>query len=326
MTQKPLTIAIAIPPQAQSLDISGPLAAFREADRQMETQNLYDVRLISTVKSKTIELDGMTIIAQSSIYEADFPIDTLIVAGTHRYEQALDMIDFRQWLQRRVSKIRRYGSVCTGAFFLGAAGLLDGKKVTTHWQQAAELAKHYAEADVHYDDIFVQDGALCSSAGITAGIDLSLKLIEDDYGRALALKTARQLVVFLRRPGGQSQFSAHLAAQVAEESTIQSVQQWVLHNLNADLSLPVLADKAAMSVRNFSRVFRNETEMTPADFVELARIDAARRLLEDSDTPLKRVASRCGFTNVDLMRRAFLRCSGIKPSDYRRRFSRSAII
>ncbi|WP_181040138.1 GlxA family transcriptional regulator [Paremcibacter congregatus] len=326
MTQKPLTIAIAIPPQAQSLDISGPLAAFREADRQMEKQNLYDVRLISTVKSKTIELDGMTIIAQSSIYEADFPIDTLIVAGTHRYEQALDMIDFRQWLQRRVSKIRRYGSVCTGAFFLGAAGLLDGKKVTTHWQQAAELAKYYAEADVHYDDIFVQDGALCSSAGITAGIDLSLKLIEDDYGRALALKTARQLVVFLRRPGGQSQFSAHLAAQVAEESTIQSVQQWVLHNLNADLSLPALADKAAMSVRNFSRVFRNETEMTPADFVELARIDAARRLLEDSDTPLQRVASRCGFTNVDLMRRAFLRRSGIKPSDYRRRFSRSATI
>jgi len=323
MTDKLLTIAIAVPPQAQSLDISGPLAAFREADRQIKGQSLYNVKIISIVKSKTIDIDGMTISAHASIYDDDFPIDTLLVAGTDAYEQAFGMVDFHQWLRRRITTLRRYGSVCTGAFFIGAAGLLNGKQVTTHWQQAAELAKCYPEADVLDDDVYVQDGALCSSAGMTAGIDLSLKLIEDDYGRQLALKVARRLVVFLQRPGGQSQFSAHLTAQISDKTTVQSVQQWILDNLDVDLSLPVLANKAAMSVRNFSRVFRDEAEITPADFVELARIDAAKRLLECSDTVLQRVASHCGFTNVDHMRRAFIRRVGINPSDYRRRFCRS---
>jgi transcriptional regulator GlxA family with amidase domain len=212
--------------------------------------------------------------------------------------------------------------VCTGAFFLGAAGLLDGMNATTHWQHAAELAERFSAANVAPDQIYIQDGPLYTSAGVTAGIDLALKLIEDDHGRDLALTVARRLVVFLKRPGGQSQFSAHLAAQIADEGKIRSVQHWILDHLSQDLTLDSLASRAAMSVRNFTRVFQSETATTPADFVEMARVDAARRLLEESETPLQRVASRCGFGSPDTMRRAFLRRIGAGPSDYRDRFRR----
>lgn len=314
------TIAIVVPQKAQPLDVSGPLSVFREVYRQSDGEIEYDVQLVSTNREKTINIDGMTIVADRSIYDPDFPIDTLLVAGTHAYKQAFEMEYLHTWIRNRTQKIQRYGSVCTGAFFLGAAGLLDGKRVTTHWQQAEELAKCYPAADVQPDSIFVQDGALCTSAGITAGIDLSLKLVEDDYDRELALKVAKRLVVFLRRPGGQSQFSAHLAAQIAQESRIQAIQHWILDNLDTDLSLPVLANKAAMSTRNFNRLFKHETGRTPSDFIEFSRVDNARRLIEDSDTPLQRIASQCGFTNVDLMRRAFLRRIGVGPSDYQKRF------
>jgi len=230
--------------------------------------------------------------------------------------------DFHAWLRRRAPKTRRYGSVCTGAFFLGASGLLEKKSTTTHWQHAAELAERFPAAKVVPDQIYVQDGALYTSAGVTAGIDLALKLIEDDHGRDLALTVARRLVVFLKRPGGQSQFSAHLAAQMADEGKIRSLQHWILDHLSLDLSLVSLASRVAMSVRNFTRVFQDETGSTPADFVEMARVDAARRLLEESETPLQRVASRCGFSSPDTMRRAFLRRIETGPSDYRERFRR----
>jgi len=320
MVTPPLSIVIAVPPKAQPLDVSGPLAAFREAYRQSAGDISYTVKLMSIDGTRQVAMDGMNITADLSINDPDIAIDTLLIAGTHAYQQAFDMPAFHQWLQRRTPTIRRYGSVCTGAFFLGAAGLLDGRQVTTHWQQASELAERYPKADVQADAIYIQDNALCTSAGITAGIDLSLKLIEDDYGRTLALNIARRLVVFLRRPGGQSQFSAHLAAQMATDSRIQHIQHWVLENIEADLSLPALATQAAMSVRNFSRVFRQETGNTPTNFVERVRVDAAKRWLEDTNMPLQKVASRCGFTNVDLMRRAFIRRIGIGASDYRLRF------
>ncbi|HAS47502.1 MAG TPA: AraC family transcriptional regulator [Microscillaceae bacterium] len=320
MHTKPKIVVIAIPPNAQSLDISGPLAAFREVQKQSNGKAKYEVKLMSATESKTVEVDGMTITTDTTIYDIGFPIDTLLVAGTDDYHKAFEMLAFQQWLQQNTPNMRRYGSVCTGAFFLGASGLLNGKRVTTHWQQAAALAKCCPEAEVHPDSIYIQDGALCTSAGITAGIDLSLKLIEDDYGRELALKIARRLVVFLRRPGGQSQFSTHLAAQICDDHRIKKLQQWILDHIKNDLSLPVLAAKVSMSTRNFSRVFLKETGSTPAAFVEELRVDAAKRLLEDSDLYLKEIAHRCGFTNVDLMRRAFIRRVGIGPSDYKKRF------
>jgi transcriptional regulator GlxA family with amidase domain len=262
----------------------------------------------------------MSLVADSSIFEDVRSIDTMLVAGTPDYAIAYTSADFHAWLRRRAPKTRRYGSVCTGAFFLGAAGLLDGMNATTHWQHAAELAERFPAAKVVPDQIYVQDGALYTSAGVTAGIDLALKLIEDDHGRDLALTVARRLVVFLKRPGGQSQFSAHLAAQMADEGRIRSLQHWILDHLSLDLALDSLASRVGMSVRNFTRVFQGETGTTPADFVEMARVDAARRLLEESDTPLQRVASRCGFASPDTMRRSFMRRIGTGPSNYRERF------
>src|ERR1700694_2671623 len=233
MSAKPARrlIAIVVPPNAQSLDVSGPLDAFLEANRQSSVGALYEVRLVATGASRTIRVGGMSLVTKSSIFEDVRPIDTMLVAGTPDYALAYTSADFHAWLRRRAPKTRRYGSVCTGAFFLGAAGLLDGMNATTHWQHAAELAERFPAAKVVSDQIYVEDGALYTSAGVTAGIDLALKLIEDDHGRDLALTVARRLVVFLKRPGGQSQFSAHLAAQIADEGKIRSLQHWILDNL-----------------------------------------------------------------------------------------------
>jgi transcriptional regulator GlxA family with amidase domain len=320
MNSKP--IAIVVPESAQSLDISGPLDAFLEANRQAPTKCNYDVRLLSIGLDRTVQVGGMSLVAHGSILQDEAPIDTLLVAGTPNYAQAYSASALHAWLRRHAPRSRRHGSVCTGAFFLGAAGLLDGLNATTHWQHAAELAERFPAVKIVPDQIFVQDGALWTSAGVTAGIDLALKLIEDDHGRDVALAVARRLVVFLKRPGGQSQFSAHLAAQLATEGRIQTVQHWALEHLSLDLSVRTLASRAAMSVRNFTRVFQQETGITPADFVEMARVDSARRLLEDTDRPLQRVAASCGFANPDTMRRAFVRRIGTGPSEYRERFRR----
>lgn len=204
---------------------------------------------------RAVKAGGMSLLTDRSIFEDEDPIDTLLLAGTPDYAQACASTDLHEWLRRRASQTRRHGSVCTGAFFLGAAGLLDGKNATTHWQHAAELAERFPAAKIVPDQIYVEDGPLWTSAGVTAGIDLALKLIEDDHGRDLALRVARRLVVFLKRPGGQSQFSAHLAAQIAAEGRIQTVQHWILDHLPLDLTVNSLASRAGMSVRNFTRVF-----------------------------------------------------------------------
>jgi transcriptional regulator GlxA family with amidase domain len=321
-SDQPRCVAIIVPPYAQSLDVSGPLDAFLEANRQSPEKTVYNVQLLSMTPERLVKAGGMSLMTDGSIFDSEFPIDTLLVAGTPDYALAYSSEQFHIWLRRCAPQARRHGSVCTGAFFLAAAGLFDGKQVTTHWQHAAELAERFPAARVVPDQIFVEDGALYTSAGVTAGIDLALKLIEDDLGRELALMVARRLVVFLKRPGGQSQFSAHLAAQVTTEGRIQTIQHWVLDHLSLDLSLTVLAERAAMSMRNFTRVFQSETGTTPADFVELARVDAARRLLEDTSTKLQRIASRCGFSSSEAMRRAFRKriCTG--PHEYRERFQR----
>ncbi len=313
-------IAIAVPPNAQSLDVFGPLDVFLEATRQSGGVAVYDTCLVSIEKGSVVRTGGVSLLVEKSIYDSDAPYDTLLVAGSPDFSRAESYADFQQWLRQRAAEVPRYGSVCTGAFFLGAAGLLDGRNVTTHWQHAAELAARYPAAKVEPDQIYVKDGPLYTSAGVTAGIDLALRLVEEDHGRELALTVARRLVVFLKRPGGQSQFSAHLAAQIASETRIQSLQHWILDNLGANLSIAALARRAAMSVRNLTRVFLSETGVTPTDYVEAARLDAARRLLEDTDVPLQRVASRCGFGNADTMRRTFLRRIGTGPHDYRARF------
>ncbi len=313
-----MRIVILAPPGVQSLDVVGPAEVFWEAARRLGDPAAYEVKVMGANGAPVCGTGSLRFLPDCTIDDPDEEIDTLLVGG----DPSFDTIDPRvtAWLKRRAPSIRRYGSVCTGVFLLAAAGLLDGRRVTTHWECAEKLEREYPDVIVDADQIFIQDGRLCTTAGVTAGMDLALALVEQDHGRDLALIVARYMVMFLKRPGGQSQFSAHLAAQMSGRSTIQQAQEYVLGHLAAPLTVEVLAQHAGMSVRNFARVFRREMNMTPADFVEAARLDAARRLLQDSQAPLQRIADNCGFGNVDSMRRAFLRTLGVSPLNYRRRF------
>jgi transcriptional regulator GlxA family with amidase domain len=315
-----MRIALLVCPNVQLLDVAGPTDVFAEAARQLGRRWAYRLQLISTEGREVRSSSGLSLVADSTIATHRGAIDTLLVAGSPDVDGFAGDERASTWLRRQAGQVRRIGSVCSGAFLLGAAGLLDGKRVTTHWNFAARLSAQFPLARVDADAIHICDGKLYTSAGVTAGMDLALALVEQDHGRELALRVAREMVMFLKRPGGQSQYSAHLAAQTAERSLIRQVQDGVLARLAGDLSVPALARAAGMSERNFARVFRAEAGMTPAEFVEEARIDAARRRMEESDAPLKRIADEVGYANVDSLRRAFQRRVGISPVEYRRRF------
>lgn len=313
-----MRVVILAPPGVQSLDVVGPAEVFWEAARRLGNPTAYDVQVMATTPEPVRGTGSLRFLADRTIHDPDEPIDTLLVGGDPSFQEIDPAVV--DWLRRRVPDVRRYGSVCTGVFLLAAAGLLDGKRVTTHWECAARLKADYPNLTLDADQIFIRDGKLCTTAGVTAGMDLALALVEEDYGRDLALIVARYMVMFLKRPGGQSQFSAHLLAQMSAKTPIQQTQEYVLANLTAPLSVETLALRAGMSVRNFARVFQREVDMTPAEFIDTARLDAARRMLQDSTTPLQRIAALCGFTNVEGMRRTFTRHLGVSPVDYRRRF------
>ncbi|MES2183842.1 MAG: DJ-1/PfpI family protein [Pseudomonadota bacterium] len=317
-----MRIAILAFPRVQLLDVVGPADVFAEAARQLGKPRAYQVQLIGTRDGLLQSSSGLRLAVDATVATQRGPIDTLLVAGSPCIEDMASDPALQDWLRRQSRTVRRYGSVCTGAFVLAASGLLDGKRVATHWNAAARLAAEYPSACVEADAIHVKDGKLFTSAGVTAGMDLALAMVEEDHGRELALRVARELVMFLKRPGGQSQFSAHLAAQTSERSGVREVQDHVLANLKDDLSVPMLAARAGMSGRSFARIFRSETGTTPAEFVENARIDQARRLAEESDLPAKRLADAVGYTNVDGFRRAFGRRLGVGLVEYRRRFAR----
>jgi transcriptional regulator GlxA family with amidase domain len=249
------------------------------------------------------------------------PIDTLLVAGGSGVESAWRNEELLLWLRKTAQRVRRIGSVCTGAFVLASAGLLDGKRAATHWKWAAELANKFKRTTVDPDPIYIRDGNTYTTAGVTAGMDLALALVEQDLGAHLALKVARELVLYLRRAGGQSQFSAALSLQASDRKQIEEVRSWALDNLNHNLPVEKLAAKAGMSPRNFARVFLKDTGTTPARFVERSRVEAARRRLEESRDKLERVANDCGFGSMQSLRRSFLRVLRVPPSDYRHRFS-----
>jgi transcriptional regulator GlxA family with amidase domain len=317
-----MRIAILVFPRFQMLDVAGPADVFAEAARQLGKPGAYKVEVISARGGVLTSSAGLRLATDAIAATHRGRIDSLLVAGSPDIEDLAADRTLQDWLRRQSRAVRRYGSVCTGAFVLGAAGLLEGKRVVTHWHVSERLAAAYPNARVQPDAIHIKDGKLVTSAGVTAGIDLALAMVEEDHGRALALRVARQLVMFLKRPGGQSQFSAHLEAQTSERSSMRKVQEYVLAHLKDDLSIPALASRAAMSQRTFARTFRTETGTTPADFVEKARIDAARRLAEESDLPAKRLADAVGYANVDGFRRAFSRRLGVSLLDYRSRFAR----
>ncbi|MEO3414296.1 GlxA family transcriptional regulator [Roseovarius sp. CAU 1744] len=313
-----MRVAILAPPGVQTLDVVGPAEIFWEAARRLNDMSAYDIQIISTETNTVAGTGQLQLLADRTIYDADEPIDTLLIAGDPSFQKISP--DVIGWLQRRVPTVRRYGSVCTGVFILAAAGLLDGKRVTTHWECVEELRKNYPRIKLDEDAIFLRDGPLITAAGVTAGIDLALALVEEDYGHEIAMIVARYMVVFLRRSGGQSQFSAHLIGQMSQDNAIQKVQEYILENLDTHLTIEKLAHMSGMSPRNFARVFRRELNTTPGEFIMKARIDAARRLLESTDMPMQRIAVKCGFATADSMRRVFNKLLGVPPGQYRQQF------
>ncbi len=251
-------------------------------------------------------------------------IDTLIAAGGVGVRTAATDQVLVDWVSAAARRSRRVASVCTGAFLLAAAGLLDGRRATTHWAWCRELARQHPAVDVDPKPIFVRDEAVWTSAGVTSGVDLALALVEEDLGPEIARQVARWLVVFVQRPGGQAQFSAHLESMPAERSSLRELQAWIADNLTGDLRVETLAARAAMSPRNFARAFRRETGITPAVYVETLRVEAARQRLERSHEPVEVVAERTGFGTPETMRRAFARRVGVPPAEYRSRFTRAA--
>ena len=305
-------------PGVQSLDVTGPTEVFAHADRLVG--GAYDVELVAAEAAPLRTSSGLRLVPERAIGACRGPIDTLVVAGGTGTADALRDERLIDWLRSAAPRSRRVTSVCTGAFLLARAGLLDGRRATTHWAFCAELARRHPEVHVEPDPIFVRDGHVATSAGVTAGIDLALALVEEDLGAGTALEVARWLVLFLKRPGGQSQFSAGLAAQAAEREPLRELQAWIAGNLHADLSVAALAERAFMSPRNFARAFRREVGMTPAAYVESVRVERARLALEGGDHPVDEIARSCGFGTVETMRRAFRRRVNVSPSEYRTRF------
>jgi transcriptional regulator GlxA family with amidase domain len=296
----------------QSLDVTGPLEVFANAGAA------YDVTTASLGGRPVTTSSRLTITPAADLRELSGGRDLLLVPGgpgARRGDPALV-----RWLAGHAREAERIASVCTGTFLLAAAGLLHGRRVTTHWAHCAELAARYPDLTIDPDPIFIKSGNVATSAGITAGIDLALALVEDDLGRDVALAVARELVVFLRRPGSQSQFSAQLSAQVADRAPLREVQQWIAEHPAADLSVDALADMASLSPRQFARAFAAEVGMPPGRYVDRARLEAARRRLEDTAGGVEETARACGYGTSEAMRRAFVRALGVSPAEYRRRF------
>jgi transcriptional regulator GlxA family with amidase domain len=314
-------------PLVQILDVTGPLQVFSSAnDFVLESGGYppYDLKVVAQSGAKVMASAAGLKLSTLPLPLASDPVDTLMVAGGQGVDAAAADLAIIDWVQSRALKARRVASVCTGAFLLAASGLLDGRRAVTHWSFCDELARRFPKVRVESDPIFLRDGAVWSSAGVTAGIDLALALVEEDLGVTIALAVARYLVVFMKRPGGQAQFSAALTLQAGDDK-FEALHEWINKHLADDLAIPVLANRAGMSERSFIRHYTDATGLTPARAIERLRVEAARRLLSESSLPLKRICQRCGFGSEETMRRSFSRLLGVTPQDYRARFSSRGI-
>lgn len=316
-------VALVVFRGVEALDVAGPSAVFSGANRALALRGLppvYAISVLATTRAALRTSDGLCLMPDRLLSGVRGTLDTLLVAGGPDIESVLDEVPLVRGLRTLAPRARRVGSVCTGSFLLAEAGLLDGRRATTHWAYAARLAARYPQVQVEADAIHIRDGDVYTSAGVSAGMDLSMALVEEDCGRDVALAVARGLVLYLRRPGGQAQFSSLLAAQAAARSPLAELQIWIAEHPADDLSVGALAARMAMSPRNFARVFTRDTGVTPARFVERLRVDTARRLLEESEASVKAVARASGFATVETLRVAFLRAVGIGPAAYRERF------
>jgi transcriptional regulator GlxA family with amidase domain len=325
--QKKLIVIIAMP-GTYLLDIAGPCDVFTAADFALREdpgskRGGYELLLASPLDTnKIITKNGIEINCHVKIAEIDRPIDTLIVAGFARLQLHSGHPLF-QWLRDVYPKLRRIGSVCVGAYALAEAGILDGKQASTHWEFTQEFQQRYPSVLVDTNPFYTRDGNVYTSGGVTSGVDLSLALVEEDYGRDTALHVARKLVLHLKRQGHQSQFSTLLQIHSVENSIAGKLHPWMMRHLAEELSIEQLAAHSNMSVRNFTRVFLRETGLTPAKFVEKLRIEVARKYLEDSDLTMEQIAEKCGLGGLISMRRTFMRHMMVSPSDYRRSFRTS---
>ena len=310
---------------AELLDIAGPTSVFSTATSLLRRKAGYEVRLVAERAGPVVTSSGVILTAVHALGSLRGAIDTLIVPGglIGAIDGAAPLVPI---VSRLAPRVRRLASVCSGAFILSRAGLLDGRAAVTHWAACEQLRRANPQCRVEDDRIFVRDGHVWTSAGVSTGIDLALAMVEEDHGAELALEISRWLVVYLRRPGGQSQFSAPLAAQVAERAGLRKLLLWMSENVQADLSVAALAQRANMSERTFARVFAAETRFTPAAYVERLRVDAARRSLETSKKSVKQIARLCGFGTAETMHRAFRRGVGSTPLEYRARFATPGVI
>ncbi|MBJ2348668.1 MULTISPECIES: GlxA family transcriptional regulator [Pseudomonas] len=323
MPNTPKSIHVLAFANVQVLDVTGPLQVFASANDLARAQGLpmpYAPTVVAAGGGAVMSSAGLALMADPL---PDEDSDTLLIAGGWGVYEAAEDPALVAWVKHQGVRSRRVASVCTGAFLLAASGWLDGRRVATHWTRCEQLAKQHPQLQVEPNPIFIKDGSVWTSAGVTAGIDLALALVEEDLGRAMALEVARHLVVFLKRPGGQSQFSATLALQ-KQGGRFDKLHAWIAEHLTRDLGLSSLAAEAGMSERSFVRHYRAETGQTPARAVELIRVETARRLLADSAVPVKRVALQCGFGSEETLRRSFLRAVGVTPQAYRERFNAQA--
>jgi len=316
-------ISLLIFSRVHLMNLAGPLDVFTRASLALTRAGkrrspAYEIELLTMDDLPLVTASGLSLVGGRPWTQALTPVDTLLVVASASGVHSPIAPELLAWLRTSADGVRRIGSVCSGAFALAAAGILDGRRATTHWQLADKLAQRYPQISVDADRIFIQDGKVWTSAGVSAGADLALAMVEEDHGHALALEIARQMVMFLRRPGGQSQFSSQLAAQAADSQPIRELIAWISEHLDAELSVPVLARRAGMSERNFSRVFSQQVGTTPARFVARLRLQAAKARLEESTDNVETIASRAGFGDGAALRRQ-LRSEGATPRLYRTR-------
>ena len=317
-------VVVVVYPGIQTLDVVGPVEVLAAANDQVGRAAYRTTIAARDPKEAVTSSSGLRLGVDRALARVAGPLDTLMVVGGQGTEGAVSDRRLIAEVRRLAAVSRRVTSVCSGAFVLAQAGLLDGRRATTHWQYCALLAELFPAVTVEPDPIFVRDGNVITSAGVSAGMDLALALVEDDLGHDVALAVARRLVLFLRRPGNQSQFSTHLQTQVADRNALRDLQAWIAEHPDTDLTVAALARRAGLSERHLARVFRDEVGLTPARYVERVRVEVARRRLEESDDPIDAVASHCGFGTTETMRRTFLRALRTTPSEYRRRFRAGA--
>ena len=321
--RRPHHVVMLAYPDVQILDVTGPLEVFSRATRWMQDNGVrpdlaYRVEVVAPRAGSLVTSSGVRLVAERAFRDVT-SADTLLVAGGRGQAVVRTQAPLLAWLRRMAGRVTRLGSVCNGALILAACGLLEGRRATTHWAYLEELKKSVGNGVCH-DAIYTRDGNVYTSAGVTAGMDMALAMLEEDHGGAVALAVARELVLFLKRPGGQSQFSDYLAAQFSEDAGLRELQLWMLGHLDQDLSVPRLAERVAMSERSFARHFAGGVGLAPGHYVRQIRVTAARRKLEQTDLTLQQVARRCGFGTPESLRRSFIAALGVTPGAYRERF------